>query len=149
MESFWVEKNSQVNALEIFEVRHLESGLWVKESVNLFYFSKNKTKQLFMFRGYHCWRKRRINECDGTLFVQCCKRTFPWGNSSKYGLEYANDVWNWTSNKSTKASLSNLNIFLLRKPNNKNLLIRGLLHTVADLTYKSRTTPLLGCPQEL
>ena len=39
-------KNSQINALEIFEVR---PGLWVKESVNLFYFSKNKTKNFLCF----------------------------------------------------------------------------------------------------
>ena len=42
-------KNSQINALEIFEVRHLESGVWVKDSVNLFYFSKNKTKNFLCF----------------------------------------------------------------------------------------------------
>ena len=143
MESLWVEK--------ILKLMH--ETPWIRTMgegfSQSFLFFKKQNKKLFMFRGYHCWRKRRINECDGTLFVQCCKRTFPWGNSSKWSLEHANAVWHWTSHKSTKASLSNLNIFLLRKPNNKNLSIRGLLHTLADLTYKSHTTPLLGCPQEL
>ena len=128
MESFWVEKILKLMHFFNFEVRHLESGLWVKDSVNLFLFFKKQNKKLFMFQGYHCWRKCRSNECNGTLFVQCCKRTFPWGNSSKWSLKHANVLWNGISHKSTKASLSTLNIFLLRKPNNKNLLIHGGLY---------------------
>ena len=110
---------------------------WVRESVNLVersVFSIHKKNPLLMFQGYNCWRKRRINECEGTLLVQCCKRTISWGYSSKWSLEYANALWNWTYHKSIKVSLSNENIFLLQKLNNKNILIRGLLLTLGDLT---------------